>query len=84
MTELPFEELAHFLSGLGFSHRTIPGSHHLFENGTANATIALRLYESQDAVEPSGLAYVRHTLDQWGIMDRDEFDRRIRERALAG
>jgi hypothetical protein len=27
--------------------------------------------------------YVRHSLDAWGLMERDEFDERIRDLALA-
>ena len=84
MTKLTFDELTQFLERLGFTHRAIPGSHHLFEHAGADTFIMLRPYEPRDPVETAGLAYVRHTLDQWGIMEREQFDDRIREFSLAG
>lgn len=84
MHNLTFGELTQFLTELGFSLQTIPGSHHLFKQNENGPTITLRMYRMQDVVESAGLAYVRHTLDQWDIMDRDTFDEQIKARSLAG
>ena len=78
-----FAVLRSFLDQLGFEMRIIPGSHILFTNTEVNVRIMLRLYEDGDKVEPAGLAYVRHTLDEWGIMEREQFDEQMRERSLA-
>ncbi len=78
-----FAVLRSFLDQLGFEMRTIPGSHILFTNADVNVRIMLRLYEDSDKVEQAGLGYVRHTLDEWGIMERDQFDEQMRERSMA-
>ena len=78
-----FAVLRSFLDQLGFEMRIIPGSHILFTNTEVNVRIMLRLYEDRDMVEPAGLAYVRHTLDEWDIMGREQFDEQMRERSLA-
>ena len=78
-----FAVLRSFLDQLGFEMRIIPGSHILFTNTEVNVRIMLRLYEDGDKVEPAGLAYVRHTRDEWGIMERDQFDEQMLERSMA-
>ena len=83
MYEPTFAVLKSFLDQLGFELRIVPGSHILFSHPDVNVRIMLRLYEEGDKVEPSGLAYVRHTLDEWGIMEREQFDEQMRERSLA-
>lgn len=84
MSDLTFAELTRFLVDLGFTLHTVSGSHHFFQHTEAGANITLRLYAPEDRVESAGVVYVRHTLDQWGIMDRAEFDDRIQKRAIAG
>ena len=83
MSKPTFAVLKSFLEQLGFETRIVPGSHILFANAEANVRIVLRLYDDGDRVEPSGLAYVRHTLDEWGILERESFDEQMRERSLA-
>ena len=78
-----FAVLRSFLDQQGFEMRIIPGSHILFTNTEVNVRIMLRLYEDADKVEQAGLGYVRHTLDEWGIMERDQFDEQMRERSMA-
>jgi predicted RNA binding protein YcfA (HicA-like mRNA interferase family) len=84
MNKISFANLSQFLEGLGFTHRLIPGSHHLFEHARADTFIMLRLYEPHDMVEQTGLLSVRHTLDEWEIMEREQFDERIRQLSLVG
>ncbi len=44
----------------------------------------LRPYEQEEPVEPAALAYVRRTLDEWGILDRERFEEELRQRSLIG
>ena len=83
MVEPTFAILRSFLDQLGFEMRIIPGSHILFTNTEVNVRIMVRLYEDADKVEQAGRGYVRHTLDEWGIMERDQFDEQMRERSMA-
>ena len=84
MHEVSFADLKGLLGQLGFAPHVVPGSHVLFQAPEADRRILLRLYQAADPVEAAGLAYVRFTLDAWGLMGRDEFDVRMRERSLAG
>lgn len=83
MSNPTFATLERFLLDLGFHSRTIPGSHILFQHPRADAQVALRLYRPEEEIDPVRLAYVRHTLDTWGILSRDEFDERLRNHSLA-
>jgi hypothetical protein len=56
----------------------------LFEHPGAHVHITLRPYEAEETVEPAALAYVRRTLDEWGILDKERFEEELRERSLAG
>jgi predicted RNA binding protein YcfA (HicA-like mRNA interferase family) len=84
MCETTIASLERFLIHLGFSVSRVEGSHVLFEHAGANARIVLRLYKPDDDVEPAALAYVRRTLDEWGILNREQFDDQLRQRSLAG
>jgi hypothetical protein len=84
MTAIPFSSLQHFLEGLGFQARSVPGSYARFEHPASGAWIMLRHYQLDEAVSPTDLAVVRHTLDAFCILDRSRFDDALRECALAG
>jgi predicted RNA binding protein YcfA (HicA-like mRNA interferase family) len=84
MPELKFAALERFLQDLGFQVKTIPDSHILFQHPQANALIMLRLYKQDEKVAPAALAYVRRTLDEWGILDRKQFEDELRQRSLVG
>ena len=83
MVKPTFAVLRSFLDRLGFEMRIVPGSQDLFSRSEANVRMMFRPYEDGDEVEPAGLAYVRHTLDEWGIMEREQFDEQMRVRSLA-
>jgi hypothetical protein len=42
----------------------------------------LRLYKQDEKVAPAALADVRRTLDEWGIMERKQFEEELRQRSL--
>jgi hypothetical protein len=83
MSRPTFAALEGFLRRLGFEVRVVPESHVLFFNKQADVRIMLRLYQPDELVEPAGLISVRHTLDTWGLIGRDEFDKQIRNLELA-
>lgn len=84
MPEPTFAVLSQLLQELGYTSRTVPESHILFEYPEPNRRIILRVYQPSETVDPAGLTYVRATLDGWGILSRAEFDERLHERSLAG
>ena len=84
MSRLTFAALEGFLRQLGFQARSVPGSHVVFEHPGAAVHVLLRPYRPEEEVEPAALAYVRRTLDEWGILDRARFDDELRQRSLAG
>lgn len=84
MSNPTFAAVTSFLGQLGFEKQVIPGSHVLFKNDGADVQIVLRLYREEEPVDQTGLVYIRHTLDQWGIMERDQFDEQMRQQSLAG
>ena len=83
MIKTTFATLQEFLVQLDFTVTRVAESHYLFEHADPKAWLALRLYQPEETVAPAALAYVRHTLDAFGILDRDQFDEQLRQRTLA-
>lgn len=67
-----FQTVAHLLQGLGFKFETIPGSHHLFTHSETDST--LMLPPGRDDVRPAFLLAIARTLDERGLMARDDFE----------
>lgn len=84
MAKPTFAALDQVLRGLGFTSRVVPGSHVLFELPQPGSRIALRLYQPNEPVDGANLAYVRSTLDDWGLLSGEEFDQRLLELSAAG
>jgi predicted RNA binding protein YcfA (HicA-like mRNA interferase family) len=83
MIKANFATVEKLLLELGFQQHPVPGTHLLYEHPEAKVRIALRPYQPTDTVEPIVLAYIRGTLDGWSILERDEFEERLRERSRA-
>jgi hypothetical protein len=83
-TPIRFSSLARFLTGLGCQRTTVPGAHVAFEHVRSGALIVLRPYTDDEAVSPTDLAVARRTLDEFGVIARDQFDALLRDEALAG
>ena len=83
MIKTTFATLESLLLELGFQHQPVTGTHLLYEHPQANVRIALRPYQPDERVGAASLAYVRGTLDAWGIMERDEFEEQLRQRTRA-
>jgi predicted RNA binding protein YcfA (HicA-like mRNA interferase family) len=83
MARNTFAKLETFLLRLGFQLRIVPDSHIIFEHPNTKANVILRVYRSGDVLEPAVIAYVRRTLDEWGVLSRDQFDEQWGKRAVA-
>ena len=84
MTEPPitFANLDQFLRRLGFLPRSIPhgiGYHH----AATDLILLLPVHAEGDVVGPRYLAIVRKYLDEYGLVRRADFDRRVRSHAVA-
>jgi hypothetical protein len=84
MPKATFAALERLLVQLGFQASSVPGPHLLFEHAAADVHIILRPYKAEELVDPVALAYVRRTLDEWGILDRERFEEELQQRSLAG
>jgi hypothetical protein len=84
MPKVTFADLKDLMEQLEFDTIVVPGSHVSFVDRHSGRPFILRSYEDNDTVDPAGLAYVRSTLDAWGIFDREDFDEHMRKRTLAG
>jgi len=84
MSRPTFAAVEGLLVQVGFQRRSSPESHVLFEHPGAGVHVLLRPYQADEPVEAPALAYVRRTLDEWGILERGRFDEELRQRSLAG
>ena len=84
MTKTPsFAALRQFLVDLGFTHGVVPGSHVYFEHPRSAALLVFRVLRDDEEVGATYLTMTRSVLDDFGIMDRKDFDNALRERSLA-
>ncbi len=79
-----FAALDQFLRSLGFTERSVPESHVLFEHPGSGAVVILRPFKRGADVGPTTLGLIRHVLDEFGVMDRRVFDDAIRAKPVAG
>jgi hypothetical protein len=71
---IPFAVLEHFLLERGFTKRVTPHSQLLLEHAASGCVLFFRPYRPQEKVEDIKLASVRLFLDEFGILDQEEFD----------
>lgn len=81
---ITFAALDRFLHGLGFTQRSVPESHILYEHPESGAVVVLRPFERDEDVGTTTLGLVRRVLDEFGVMDRRVFDDAIRRKPVAG
>jgi hypothetical protein len=84
MTESPitFAVLDQFLRGLGFVQAPIPQGIG-YRHAATDLIILLPAHAETDAVGPRHLTIVRKYLDEYGLVPRADFDRRVRAQAVA-
>jgi hypothetical protein len=81
---ITYGTLLHFLHELGFVTKTVPGSHSVHNHQETGCQLVYPTYEPGDPVKPHHLAATRRFLDEFGLVERDEFDEWLRQRSLAG
>jgi hypothetical protein len=79
---IPFARLCAFLSDLGFRQVSLSEAHMGFRRDDSDTLIAMPVYRPHEMVAPRHLVAVRVMLDNHGILDASDFDRRIAERPV--
>jgi hypothetical protein len=79
---LTFSQLQQILSDLGFEKAVIPREFIGFRHQESDTDIFMPIYRSNQIVAPHHLVMFRMQLDAKGILDADEFDRRVESAAL--
>jgi predicted RNA binding protein YcfA (HicA-like mRNA interferase family) len=69
-----YASLRQLLEELGFTERTITGSHVVFEHSASDLVFFFRLFKPTDLLTPRELYPTRKILDARGLMDADRFD----------
>jgi hypothetical protein len=78
---ITFAKLRDLLCRLGFSETVVPKSHILFEHAGGREKLFFRLYTPSEKLDPGDVLKTRRFLDEWGLLERDEFERLLHEPA---
>jgi hypothetical protein len=76
---ITYAQLSEILFDLGFVQHTVPDSHCDFRHAGTNTIILLAPHLPEDSVTPLDVKYVRRVLDEKGLLEAKDFDRRIAE-----
>jgi len=79
-----FATLRELLLDLGFTENAVDGKSVRFIGDKPNTRFRLPWFWPDEEVDAGNLVGVRFALDARGLLRRDEFDRLLREKALAG
>jgi predicted RNA binding protein YcfA (HicA-like mRNA interferase family) len=82
-THTLYAELTSLLRDLGFVCQPVKGSHVRCEHAPSRTLVLLADQPGTQTVPAAALAGVRRTLDERGVLGRDEFDRLLTEVAAA-
>jgi predicted RNA binding protein YcfA (HicA-like mRNA interferase family) len=74
---ITYGNLSRILMDLGFAKHDIPGSHVGYEHSGSGTIILLAAHTSKQMARMIDVKYVRRVLDEKGLLDGKEFDRRI-------
>lgn len=80
--KITFAQLRRLLVDVGFTPIVVPGSHIGFEHHEYDFTIMLPVYKPNQVVLPHHILTVRIQLDGSGLLDGEEFDRRLGRPAI--
>ncbi len=72
-----FAQVRDVLLDLGFREAPISEQHVGFQHDASDTFLAMPVYKDREIVAPHHLVAVRGMLDQHGVLDAEEFDRRI-------
>jgi hypothetical protein len=83
MTEpITFGTLFRFLAELGFTTKTVPGSHTV-HNHPSGCQLVYPAHDEADPVPLRHLVATRRFLDEFGLVERNQFDELLRQHSLA-
>jgi predicted RNA binding protein YcfA (HicA-like mRNA interferase family) len=77
--EVTYGQLSQVLLDLGFIEHTVPKSHAGYRHEESETVILLAPHASEDIARPLDVRYVRRVLNETGLLDAQEFDRRLAE-----
>jgi hypothetical protein len=77
--DITYGDLFQILQSIGFVERSIPNSHVGYRHAQSDTLILLAPHTADEVAKPIDLKYVRRVLDEKGLLDGKEFDRRIIE-----
>jgi predicted RNA binding protein YcfA (HicA-like mRNA interferase family) len=78
---ITYRELEQVLLGLGFKRLRAPGSHVYFEHAPSGAAVIVKDYNPSEAVPLYKLSAAEAALENFGILERSEFRRRLEQSA---
>jgi hypothetical protein len=77
--EVTYGQLSQVLLDLGFVEQTVPQSHTRYCHQESETVILLAAHAPEAAARPFDVKYVRRVLDETGLLDAREFERRLAE-----
>jgi predicted RNA binding protein YcfA (HicA-like mRNA interferase family) len=78
MTEhVTYGDLSQIVRDVGFTDETAPGSHTVYRHARSDTLILLAPHAAGEVARPIDVKYIRRVLDEKGLLDGEEFDRRI-------
>ena len=77
--KVTFGDIHRLLEELGFVQTTVKGKHVVFTHKPSDTLLIFRPHRRNERADPMTLAMVRMSLDQRGFLERDEFERALRE-----
>ena len=81
-TRIPFARLRELLVELGFLELKLPDDLIAFQHERTDTFLAIPTYRSNQTVAPHHIIMFRVQLDANGILDAEEFDRRVEAATL--
>lgn len=77
--EITYGDLFEILVDAGFEDRTAPGSHTEYWHEASDTLVLLAPHKPDEAVRAIDIKYVRRVLNERGLLDGKDFDRRVAE-----
>lgn len=77
--KVTFGQIHRLLGRLGFVRTPVEGPHVLFEHKPSGALLVFRPHRLSERVDAMTLSIVQKTLDEYGLLDRDEFEEALRK-----
>lgn len=76
---IKFKEIIKLLNDLDFKPR-FRGNHRIYSHEKSEALIVLPKFSPNSIVQPMHIAMIRRILKDSGMLDKEEFDSRVKEK----